>query len=358
MKTTGTTGSGGSRWAGFPEIGTYRPGKRSREVITSDAVEGVLRPKWTRAMGDLGSWPSMFRFKQSIFLSFPHVDGHRGNRFEASGRNLSYVSRDEGRTWEPLPSVPGHCECVVVGDTIYDYTGQDDAPTLVRTSKDGLRWSEPREVYEPSFWLWGVIYDPASRSFWAPAHCIPKRIPGTRQIHLVRSDDGFAWEHVSTVHYDERESESTLRFELDRTLVIVIRKKQGEGCMCWVAAGKPPYRQWDISERPFIAEGEHFREIGGRTFLATRALYRGRDPRVLANRKLFIGRRDYSAVHRFTPDRQIRPWAVMDSMGDCSYPQLVETPTEILCAYYSQHEDEACKVFLCGYDKAEFLRDG
>jgi hypothetical protein len=46
----------------------------------------------------------------------------------------------------------------------------------------------------------------------------------------------------------------------------------------------------------------------------------------------------------------------MDSMGDCSYPFLVETPDEVLCAYYSQHEDEVCKVFLCGYDKAEFLK--
>src|SRR5262249_7704346 len=40
----------------------------------------------------------------------------------------------------------------------------------------------------------------------------------------------------------------------------------------------------------------------------------------------------------------------------CSYPFLVETPTEVLCAYYSQHEDKVCKCFLAGFDKAEFLQ--
>ena len=62
-------------------------------------------------------------------------------------------------------------------------------------------------------------------------------------------------------------------------------------------------------------------------------------------------------IYKFTRDRRLVPWAVMDSMGDCSYPHLVETPTEILCAYYSQHEDKVCKVYLSAFDKREFLRE-
>lgn len=58
-------------------------------------------------------------------------------------------------------------------------------------------------------------------------------------------------------------------------------------------------------------------------------------------------------VRDFTADRQLKPWAVVDS----SYPFLVETPTEILCAYYSQHEDGVCKPFVCGFDKCEFLTE-
>jgi hypothetical protein len=55
-------------------------------------------------------------------------------------------------------------------------------------------------------------------------------------------------------------------------------------------------------------------------------------------------------------ERRLEPWAVVDSMGDCSYPFLVQTPTEVLCAYYSQHQDKVCNCYLAGFDKAEFLK--
>jgi hypothetical protein len=77
---------------------------------------------------------------------------------------------------------------------------------------------------------------------------------------------------------------------------------------------------------------------------------------VKANPKVFDGRRAFCMIHRFTKERRLKPWAVVDSMGDCSYPFLVETPTEVLCAYYSQHEDRVCKCYLCGFDKVEFLK--
>jgi len=68
------------------------------------------------------------------------------------------------------------------------------------------------------------------------------------------------------------------------------------------------------------------------------------------------GKGFFSIIYRYDrAARDLEPWAVMDSMGDCSYPHLVETPTEVLCAYYSQHEDGMCKAFLCGYDKKAFL---
>jgi hypothetical protein len=147
-----------------------------------------------------------------------------------------------------------------------------------------------------------------------------------------------------------------LRVEPDGAMVILMRKKYSAS-MCWIATGKPPYAEWGISSRPFIAEGEHFFEIGGKTFVPSRAVYRGKDPRILKNKILWDRRRAYTAVYHFTKDRQLEPWAVMDSMDDCSYPWLVETPTEVLCAYYSQHEDKSCKVFLSAYDKQAFLKE-
>ncbi|MBN2295404.1 MAG: hypothetical protein JXM70_23435 [Pirellulales bacterium] len=343
------------QFSGFPEIGKHRPGIRSQEVINSDVVKGVIRPKWTRAMGDLGGWTRMFRMKKNIILFYPHCDGHRGKKYEATGKVIRLLSKDEGKTWQRLPAsdnVPE--EVIVVGDTAYGYSFPGHIQTTVQTSQDGIHWSEPKKVYKSPFWLYGVIYDKTSKQFWAAAHAIDKVVKYTRQIHLVKSADGFDWQHVSTVHYNQRESESILRFEDDRTMVILIRKKYADGRMCWMAVGNPPYKKWDITERPVMMEGEHFFDIGGQTFVGSRALYQGDDPRITANDSSFLKGR-FSIIYKWTPDRQFKPWAVMDSMGDCSYPHLVETPTEILCAYYSQHEDKVCKPYLCAYDKAEFL---
>jgi len=346
------------QFAGFPEINKFRRGERSVKVITSDGVTGLVRPKWTRAMSDLGGWPAMHRFKGTIYFVFPHVDGHRYNRFEATGKHFVYASKDEGKTWtlQPHPTFTFTPEYVVAGDTLYAFDARKDIPQpQVRTSTDGIKWSEPTNIYKKPFYFWGVMYDPASKMFWAPPHAIPKtKDDGPRQIHLVSSKDGINWDHISVVAPFTNASESVLLFDEDRTMTVLIRRKYGRTSN--VAVAKPPYKEWTVTERPVIIEGEHLFQIGGETFLASRANYSGNNADIKANPKIFDGRKSYSMVYRVTKERQLEPWAVMDSMGDCSYPFLVETPTEILCAYYSQHEDRVCKPYLCAFDKKEFLK--
>ena len=353
----------GDRFAGFPPIGVHRQAIPTRPVLVSDGVASVLRPKWTRAMTDLGGWPSMFRFKGDIYFVFYHGDGHRYKQAESTDRLKTYRSRDEGKTWTEVPSCPpndpskfqGTPEFVPTADKLYCYDFNGEKQTQVRTSTDGETWSEPTSCYTPPFYFWGVMYDPASKMFWCPPHAIPhKGSSNERMIHLIQSKDGLNWEFVSLVAPFNNSSESTLRFEEDRTMTIVIRRKYGT--MCNVAVGRPPYQEWEMTERPMIAEGEHFFEIGGQTFLGSRASYRGSDPRVLESKPVFDNRKSYSTIYRWTKDRQLVEWAIMDSLGDCSYPHLMETPTEVLCAYYSQHENSLCKAFLCAYDKAEFLK--
>lgn len=349
---------------GFPPLGKFRQPERTLPILTSDGVRNVLRPKWTRAMTDLGGWPSMFRFRKDIYFIFYHGDGHRYQQHESTDRLKTYRSRDDGKTWTEIPSCPpndpakfqGTPEFVPAGDTLFCYDFNAHRQTQVRTSTDGETWSEPRDCYKAPFYFWGAMFDPVSKEFWCPPHAIPN--VGTskeRQIHLIRSKDGIDWKFVSLVAPFDNASESTLRFEPDRTMTIVIRRKYGRTCN--VATAKPPYETWDITERPVIAEGEHFFEVGGKTFLGSRAMYQGDDARVLANRDVFDKRRSYSTIYRWTKDRQLVEWAVMDSLGDCSYPHLVETPDDILCGYYSQHENGLCKAYLCAYDKTDFLKD-
>ena len=345
------------RFAGFPKINQFRPGQRSLEVITSDGVPGLVRPKWTRCVSELGRNPRLFRFNDLIFVAYSHLDGHRNKRFEATGECRALVSRDDGKTWEMLPALPRvdvEFEFAVKDNTIYRYTFLDRKQTHVRTSKDGVKWSEARPIYKSPFWLWGVKYDKQTDAFWCAAHAIPGYgASKERQIHLITSQDGIDWKFVDQVVPYNNSSESILRFDADGAMTIVIRRKYGSTFS--VAVGKPPYTDWKISSRPMIAEGQKFYDIGGRTFMTSRAAYQGKDERVLKNPRLYGSRRAYSLIYHMTPNREFVPWAVMDSMGDSSYACLLETKAGILCAYYSQHEDKVSKIFLCLYDRAKFL---
>jgi len=161
---------------------------------------------------------------------------------------------------------------VIVGDTVYRYDFDEKKVTHVRTSTDCIHWSARRPIsgLQDYLWLFGVIYDAKTKTFWAPPHLIPpKEDVKARQIQLVKSSDGFHWEKVSTVHAAESESESAMRLEDDGTMVIMIRQKYKATSLRAVA--KAPYQDWRIDKLRVELGGEHFFDIGSQTFLGTRA---------------------------------------------------------------------------------------
>ena len=95
------------KFAGYPPIGKTAKREKSTKVIASDPVQGLQRPKWTRAMNDGGSGVNMFRFKGDIYFVHSAVDGHRGAAPELKDKRFIHVSKDEGKTWTPMPQPKG-----------------------------------------------------------------------------------------------------------------------------------------------------------------------------------------------------------------------------------------------------------
>ncbi|MFN0195831.1 MAG: hypothetical protein ACKVT0_03755 [Planctomycetaceae bacterium] len=353
------------RFAGFPVIGKYSKGERSTSVIASDPVEGLLRPKWTRAMADLGSSVGLYRYKDAIYFVHGPVDGHRGIGHPDARKRIRYVSRDEGKTWQPAPLPEGVSigkYVLVVGDKLWDYWFEDGS-TCVQTSDDNENWTPKQKVYQAPYWLYEVNYDPVEKLFWCAAQSMAsgKHPDGTdieRDVHLVRSPDGINWEHVSTLPFKNVNiSEAAIYFEPDRTMCVIVRRKWS-GDYSTLAVARPPYTEWSLHPRPEVAEGHRFFVADGQVFMGSRAYYRDEIPEIKANPSLRYASEDgvaYTVIHRFTADRKFRAWAVVDSMGDCSYPRILETPTEILVGYYSEHEDNICKPYLAAFDKEQFL---
>ncbi len=349
---------------GFPTIHTYEPGNKSFATITSDKITGLLRPEWTRAMGDVGAWPAMFTFEGNIYLEFESTNGHAGLNGSgsngATGELLRYRSADNGKTWTTLPTMPAGTtegEYVGVGNTLYRYTfNMSTSTTQLQTSTDGVNFTAPQNVYQSPYWFWGVTYDDATHMFWAAPHAIEN--DDNRQVRLLNSTDGLNWNYVSTVHGPgDSESETALKRMDDGTMVALVRKKWYDRD-AWLVTADGNYTDWTSTQTATHLSGEHFFEIGGETFVTSRAYLDPNlsTPQLLADsQSLGDPSLTYTMIYKFTDNYQLIPWAVVDSMGDSGYPFLVETPDSVLVAYYSQHEDSVSKVFLASFDKDAFL---
>lgn len=352
---------------GFPEINILQPGNNSfgNHPITSDFVDAPLRPEWTRAMTDIGAWPSMFQFNGDIYLEFNLLNAHFGTNalFGATGELVRYRSSDNGSTWEKLDGNVGTGsigEYAVKGNTLYRYDWDATAgQSLVSTSTDGVNFSAMQPVYQPGFYMYGVMYDENSGKFYAPPHYLPPSSDESqRQVQLLESDNGIDWNYVATIHgTGNSESEAVIHIRDDGTMVSFVRQKYGAKDY-WVATSQPDYTDWSSVQRDMSLEGQQIFEVDGQLFMGARAFLDedlATQQLIFDNSLLLQDRLPFTMIYRVESDNSLTPWAVLDSLGDNSYPRAVVTDDEVLFAYYSMHQDHVSKVYLAAFDKDVFL---
>jgi hypothetical protein len=353
---------------GFPVVHQLYPGERFFATITSDAVQGLLRPKWTRAMCEIGGWPTMYEFQNDIYLEFNAVNGHGGTGREgATGELVRLRSPDQGSTWERLDtSALGtrlYGEYVTRGDTLYRYEWiTADWRAAVSTSTDGVNFTAPQHFYDDRYLAYDVGYDDASGKFYSTPHYIPPLGQGgdeQRQVHLIESTNGIDWTKVTTLHGPGiQESESIFHIRDDGSMIAMVRQKWAPRTYFLGQSAAAPYTDWTWSDGAVVLEGHHFFEVDGQLFVGSRAYLPGNliTPEIALQNQVFLqSGAPYTQIYRVEDNLSLTPWAVLDSTGDNSYPVIVATDDEVLIAYYSQHEDLVDKVYLAAFDKDVFL---
>ncbi len=195
--------------------------------------------------------------------------------------------------------------------------------SFVTWTEDGRSWSKPQAVYEPQF----VFWKPLARGdrFWATAH---KKVEGNeggaaREVHLIASKDGLAWERVSTIRAGAWESETTLWFGAGDRLTAFIRTKYS--VPGHIMESDPPYAQWRQRPAGTHLSGQSVATLRGTTYMFSRTMDAA-------------GKRTGTMIYTYD-DAALRLYCALPSGGDCSYPEAVEAGDEMLVSYYSSHED-------------------
>ena len=197
------------------------------------------------ADGRHNAFAAFARWRGRYWLAFRKGSGHTARDGE-----MVVLASSDARAWAEVTRFSAgdddrDAQFLVTEDRLrlYFNTLTDGLFTIaVSHTDDGSRWSAPQRVYRDGFILWKPVEQDGR--FYAGAHR-----PGAasyRLAYLVVSDDGVAWERVSSIREGRGESETALLFDAAGHLTAFLRDQTRIGGA--IMESVPPYTQW--SERP------------------------------------------------------------------------------------------------------------
>lgn len=303
---------------------------------------GPVKPKEIRQVygdGKHNAFVAFRRWKGDYWAAFRHAENHNSG----DGDILVLKSAD-AKSWKEVRRVnllpdDRDPQFLATDDRLFLYdpalTGKD-LTTFVIYTDDGETWSEPQAAYEPRFIVWKPIAHDGK--YWSAAHKKDDTAGGgkSREVHLIRSDDGLAWEKVSVMRAGNWESETTLHFQ-GRRAIAFLRQKYGSP-PAQILEADAPFTEWNSRPSPI----NHFSGHSCHTFRGVTYLF----TRTMDYEKRIAGQ----AVFTYEADGSLKLYCVLPAGGDCAYAEAVEAGDDMLIAYYSGHEtkhpNEQTNVYL------------
>lgn len=152
-------------------------------------------------------------------------------------------------------------------------------------------------------------------------------------LHLLKTTDGRSFQHVSELKIDGGPNESTIRFDKNGKMYVVIRR-DGADKVGAIATSNEPYTNWTFSKIGERIGGPEFFFLNDSTLCIASRLYIKNPP---GAEKEYKG---YKTALFFTDlSGKIKKTIPFEqSGGDNSYPGLVSYKNKLWVSYYSSHE--------------------
>jgi len=197
----------------------------------------------------------------------------------------------------------------------------------------GLRWSAPRQMWSPNYWLWRIFKD--GDSYLCPAYHFPKRTGAraSRTVHLLRSTDLLDWQFVTVMRQGFDGGEPALFRPAPDTLRCVLRAVEPDN-HSWLGESRAPYTDWRWQDLGVMIHAPVVLQVGERWIVAGRS-----QPQDLPEGTVPPDSGHHTSVWALDDDGGIEHLLTVPSAGDCSYCGLAYgLEGEVLMSYYSQHE--------------------
>jgi hypothetical protein len=306
----------------------------------SQAINYKVEQIWSN--GQHCAFTSLIEFKGKYYCTFregySHIFDNEGN---AEGK-IRILASKNGKKWESVALIgkdgydlrdpkfsitPDGRLMVSLGGSIYRNRKLVGAQSHVMFSEDGKRFTEPIPVViDPQVkgdlnWIWRVT--------WHKGVGYGMSYDRKNNISLLRTEDGIDYSLIKTVNMEGFPNETTIRFDKDDTMWMMIRRDKGDR-KAKLATSRPPYSDWEYTDLPMFVGGPDFLIQDGLCIAGGRAHETGAKPKTVLSTDLFRG----------------GPQITLPSGGDTSYPGLMVVGNELWVSYYSTHETPKASIYL------------
>ncbi len=290
------------------------------------------------------AFTSLVRFKNRLYCTFREAPGHISG---PKGTARVIMSADDGKTWknmafykmdgmdirDPKISITPDNRLMVLIDveTYADNKVDTRKPWVIYSDKNGENFSEPiaskidPSIAEKSDWVWRVSW------YKNTGYAIDYK---NAHAFLVKTTDGKYFENVAQLDVDGYPNESTIRFDKNGKIYVVIRREQGDQRGV-IATATAPYTSWQYNKMDERIGGPDFLFLNDSTLCIGSRLYPA-DPalalKAVNHKAGFIITNLQGKTKRVVP--------IPESGGDCSYPGLLIYKNRLWATYYSSHEDK------------------
>lgn len=287
------------------------------------------------------AFTDILRFNNAFYCTFREGVGH----ISGPGGTARVLRSVDGKTWQgiasfkmegmdlrdPKISVTPDNRIMVLIDVETYKDGKVDTrkPFVSYSDQRGETFSKPEaSVVDPAIavksdWVWRVTWNNGV------GYAIDYQ-PGA--IYLMKTKDGKYFENVSKIDVDGRPNESTIRFDKNGKIYVLIRREEGD-TRGVLATSVAPFKTWEFNKLDQRLGGPNFIFLDDKTLCIGSRYY----PADMAEQKNL--NKHTTAV--FITDLQgktIKIIPIKQSGGDTSYPGMLIYKNELWYSYYSSHE--------------------
>lgn len=296
------------------------------------------------------AFTDLVRFKDEFYCSFREATGHAVSKGQKDGK-VRIVKSKDGKDWtslallakkgldlrDPKLSVtPDGRLMVIMGGSVYrEGKMLERFPQIAFSDQSGANFTDPQNVViDPKVqndwdWIWRVTWNNGIGYAinWQLQNWESGRPTGT--LFLMKTNDGIHFEKVSYLEACGYPNESTIRFDENNRMYVLIRRERGDdgAGIPLLATATSPYKKWSFQRLSEVGR------IGGPNFI-----FLDKNTIVLAGRAYDGNPGAYTRVEVMDLKGRIRKTFKLPSGGDNSYPGLLIDDSKLWVSYYSSHD--------------------